>query len=106
MGRIIFDALAVVKISTWSGLPSLRTSDSQKEGGVPLRGSPPSGIVFRYSWADLAEIFREYVCCVNLISCKFFIHKIFVLTSYWQISLQNGGVRKVPISRIVEEVES
>ena len=71
-----------------------------------LRDSPPSGIDFRYSWTDLTEIFREYMCCVNLISYKFLIHKTFVLTSYWQISPQYGGLRKVPISRIVEEVES
>jgi hypothetical protein len=74
---------------------------------ITIKGlPPPSGIVFRYSWVDLAEIFREYVCCVNLISCKFLIHKIFVLTSYGQISPQNGGLRKVPISQTVEEVES
>jgi hypothetical protein len=73
-----------------------------------LRGSPLPhiGIVFRYSWVDVAEIFRDYMCCVNLISCKFLIHKIFVLTSYGQSRPQNGGLRKVPISRTAEEVES
>jgi hypothetical protein len=42
-----------------------------------MKGLPPSGIDFRYSWVDLAEIFREYVCCINLISCKFLINEIF-----------------------------
>ena len=73
---------------------------------LKFNGRSPSGIVFRYSWIDLAEIFRQYVCCVNLISCKFLAHKVFVLMSYWQISPRNGGLRKVPISRTVEEVES
>ena len=39
------------------------------------------------------------MCCVNLISCKFLIYKICFLTSYGQISSQNGGLRKVPIFR-------
>ena len=48
-----------------------------------LRGDPPpSGIVFRYSWIDLPEIFMQYECCVNSISCKFLAHKVFALKSY------------------------
>jgi hypothetical protein len=48
-----------------------------------LKGKPPrSEIVFRYLWSDLAEMFSHYVCRVNLISCKFFTHKVFVLKSY------------------------
>ena len=47
-----------------------------------LRPSPPSGIVFRYSWADLAENFRQCVCCANFIFCKFLVHKDCLLMSY------------------------
>ena len=48
-----------------------------------LRGTPPpSGIVFRYPWTDLAEIFRQCVCCADLVFCKFLVHKGFPLTSY------------------------
>ena len=61
---------------------------------------------FRYSRADLAGVFTEYVCCVNLISGEFLSHNIFVLTSYWQISPQNSDLCNVSISRTVEEVEN
>ena len=47
-----------------------------------LKALPPSGIVFRYSWADLAEIFRQCVCCANLTFCKFLVHKDCPLMSY------------------------
>ena len=36
-------------------------------------------------------------------SCTFFIRKASVSTNYWQISLQSGGLRRLPICWTVEE---
>ena len=98
---IIFSVIRFAERGKGSCLILLyHVNDCFQKRAPPLRTDSCS------SGTDFAEIFSQSVACANLISCKILIYKIFVLTSYWKLSPQNGGPRKVLISQIVREAKA